>query len=299
MSDAAPIEPLELEDVPYPYPEKRSRAADLDVCYVDEGTGAVPLLFLPPAGRSLLHDAKLYAPLLAAGYRVIAVDPPGWGKSGKPDATYSIEWYLHWLEHFVKALGLSRVVLVGSSMGGLLAGTFAARHPALVAGAALVAPAGGPIPFVKRQVLGYFLAEERLRDASPRKWRLALGQYFHRPIPELEELVVRGQRVALSKGWGAYCRAVSRGGKAVLAFDLASQLGGLRAPTLLLWGREDRVCPVAWADLFGKRLSRKRVRILEGCGHFPSIEDPARVERELLAWLREDVPDLAPGTAPG
>ena len=205
---------MEFEDVPYPYPEKRIEAAGVRVVYIDEGQG-LPVLFLPAAGRALTHDAAVYPGLLANGYRVLGVDLPGWGKSDKPDATYSVEWYCHFLEKLLDALKLDRVVLVGNSLGGLLAALLAGRRGDVVKGAALIAPAGGPIPFVKRQVANYLTEESRLRDASPRKWRLAMGQYFHRPVPELEVLVERGLAISKGQGWPLYCRALSRGAKAV------------------------------------------------------------------------------------
>ena len=148
---------MEFEDVPYPYSERSVTAADVRVTYVDEGSG-LPILFLPAAGRGLTHDAKLYPGLLAKGLRVVGVDLPGWGKSEKPDATYSVEWYLHFLEKFLDALKLERFVVVGNSMGGLLAALLAGRRED-VRGAVLFAPAGGPIPFVKRQVANYLVGE--------------------------------------------------------------------------------------------------------------------------------------------
>lgn len=278
----------EFEDVVYPYRERSITAAGVKVVYIDEGQGT-PILFLPPAGRGLTHDEKLYAPLVAGGRRIVGLDLPGWGKSEKPDATYSIEWYLHFLERFLEALGLERPVLVGNSMGGLLAGVLAGRLAGKVAGAALIAPAGGPIPFVKRQIVGYLMSEARLRDASPRAWRLAMGQYFHRPIPELEVLVQRGLAIARGKGWPLYCRALARGAKAALAYDLAPRLAEVRCPVLLLWGREDRICPVSWVEAFEPRLERSRVHIIDGCGHFPAIERPEALLSVLESWLREEV----------
>jgi pimeloyl-ACP methyl ester carboxylesterase len=278
---------VEFEDVPYPYAEKTVTAAGIKVVYIDEGSG-LPILFLPAAGRGLTHDAKLYPGLLKSGHRVIGVDLPGWGKSEKPDATYSVEWYLHFLEHFLAALNLKKVVVVGNSLGGLLAALLAGRHKD-TAGAVLIAPAGGPIPFVKRQVASYLVGESRIRDSSPRQWRLAMGQYFHRPIPELEVLVERGLQISQGKGWPLYCRALSRGAKAALSYDLVPHLSKIDAPVLLLWGREDRVCPVSWVELFEPWLQRKRIEVLEGCGHFPSIERSEEVEKLISDWIREEL----------
>jgi 4,5:9,10-diseco-3-hydroxy-5,9,17-trioxoandrosta-1(10),2-diene-4-oate hydrolase len=280
---------LEFEDVPYPYAEKSVVAAGVGCVYVDEGEGKRPVVFLPAAGRSLTHDAKLFPELRASGERVVGVDLPGWGKSEKPDATYSVEWYAHWVEHFLRAIGVERCVLVGSSLGGLIAGLLASRHPQLVAGAALVAPAGGPVSFVKRSVAKLFLDEKVLLHPSERAVRSGIGQYFHKPVPELEVIVQRALAVSRGKGWPAYVRAVSRGGRSAIETDLVPHLATVACPVLLVWGREDRVCPVEWADLFAKHIARARVRVLEGCGHFPSIERSADVARELVAWLREEV----------
>ncbi len=298
-----PLEqPREFDQILYPYPERTVEAAGVRTIYVDEGEGT-PLVFLPAAGRGLTHDAKLYGPLLAAGHRVVGVDLPGWGKSEKPDVSYSIEWYAHWIERFLSAAGASRCVLVGSSMGGLLAALLASRLPDVL-GAALIAPAGGPIPFVKRQVASFFVSEARLRDVSERGLRLAMNQYFHRPIPELEALVARGLSIARGEGWPLYCRALSRGAKAAIAYDVLPHLAAIRCPVLLLWGREDRVCPVSWAEAFERRLARRRTHIIDGCGHFPSLERPDEVELALATWLRDDLglapanPGAAGGGAP-
>ncbi|MBI3724011.1 alpha/beta hydrolase [bacterium] len=285
---ATDLAPMEFEDVRYPYAEKTVAAAGVNVVAIDEGKGEPAVVFLPAAGRGLTHFEKVYAPIIAAGHRVIGVDLPGWGKSEKPDATYSIEWYLHWLERFLRALDLERAVLVGNSMGGILAALHAERHPE-TPGVALLAPAGGPQPFLKRQIASYALSEAQLLSVGPRRWRIAVSQNFHNPIPELEEIVRRGLAISKGKGWPAYCRALSRGARAALGFDLVPHLDKIRCPVLLLWGREDRMCPASWATIFAPRLARARVRVIEGCGHFPSIERPEETERELLSWLREDV----------
>jgi 4,5:9,10-diseco-3-hydroxy-5,9,17-trioxoandrosta-1(10),2-diene-4-oate hydrolase len=284
------VHSLEFEDVPYPYAEKAVTVAGVRTVYIDEGENDRTLLFLPAAGRSLTHDQALYPALIESGERVVAVDLPGWGKSEKPDASYSLEWYLHWVEHFVHVLGLGRLVLVGSSLGGLLAALFAARFQEEVVGTALVAPAGGPIPFVKRNVARLLLEERMLLHPTPRAVRTALGQYFLKPIPEFEEIVARALAISRGKGWPLYCRALSRGGRSALAADIVPHLGAIACPVLLLWGQEDRVCPVEWVELFRSRLARARVRVLESCGHFPQIERSNDVRRELLSWLREEVP---------
>jgi pimeloyl-ACP methyl ester carboxylesterase len=161
-----------------------------------------------------------------------------------------------WLGHVLDATGLGPVHVLAHSLGGLLAAELAAQHPERVRRLALVAPAGIPC---ERGVLA-------------------------RSLPLLEELYHVRTRLPTIVADAARTGPVSlvHGVAYVWERDLRSELGAVRAPTLLVWGRHDRLVPVRVALEWQRLLPDSRLVQLP-CGHVPMWEAP----RELAASLRE------------
>ncbi len=105
--------------------------------------GQGPTLILVHGLGGSSEDFFLAAPLLAREHTVIIPDLPGFGGSEKPEASYSVGWFIDVLQEMRRLLGLNRSDWLGHSMGGLLCLLLAARHPGLVERIIAVCPAGG------------------------------------------------------------------------------------------------------------------------------------------------------------
>jgi len=234
---------------------------------------------------------------LSSRFRTIAVDLPGFGDSSKPiAAAYDASFFAAACIELLDALGLERVHLIGNSLGGRVALEIALRHPDRVGRLALLAPA---------------LAWRRPRPWAPllRLTRPELGLVQLAPRGVVEA-VVRPLVPGADDGWRAagvdeFLRTyLTPAGRA--AFYAAARhiyldephgkdgfwprLATLRADALFVWGRRDRLVPIAFARHVANAVPHARQLELD-CGHVPQIERPAQTNAAICAFLAEAASD--------
>jgi 4,5:9,10-diseco-3-hydroxy-5,9,17-trioxoandrosta-1(10),2-diene-4-oate hydrolase len=264
--------------------ETRFATADgIRVRYVRRGSGP-PVVLVHGIAASAYSWAEVI-PALAASHDVIALDLPGFGGSEAPDHV-SGDRYPRVLKAFLDERGLSRVHLVGHSLGGAIAATFAASEPGRVDRLVLIDSAGfnfapSDRPWLLRVAGSPALAAmiERL-PVRRRLVSLGLRQVFHddaRVTPErIEEYVG-----PLARPGAARLMAGLLDTRAFLG--LPEAIGRIRAPTLIVWGAQDTWVPLADADRFLAAIPGARKAVIDACGHVPQEERP----QELIALLRE------------
>lgn len=245
--------------------------------YLDAGSGP-PLVLVH--GFSGSKENWLPAMAHVDGHRVIAVDLPGWAESQRIEgADYGVEAQAARLARFIEMLGLDRPVVAGHSMGGHIAGVFAARHPALLSRLVLVAPAG--VRFTENDFARRVLAGETPFNASSRADFDAMLDLFFADRPWLPP---RAMDVLLEHNMAnhAFHRqmidVLRRGDH---AFLLESVLRAITVPVAVLWGEDDRTLDVSSLDVFRRELPTASIAVLPGCGHMPMMERP----RETAAIL--------------
>jgi pimeloyl-ACP methyl ester carboxylesterase len=230
---------------------------------------------------------------LAGQFRVIAVDLPGFGDSDKPiGAAYDARFFAGAGIDLLDALGLDRVHVIGNSLGGRIALEIALRHPDRVGRLGLLAPS---------------LAWRRDRPWVPllRLTRPELGLVQLAPRVVVEA-IVRRLIPGANEGWTAagideFLRAyLTPAGRA--AFYAAARqiyleephgtegfwprLETLQPDALFVWGRRDRLVPIAFARHVADALPRARHLQLD-CGHVPQVERPKQTHAALAAFLSD------------
>jgi pimeloyl-ACP methyl ester carboxylesterase len=232
------------------------------------------------ATKASFFDAA--AALTREGYRVHALDLPGFGGSSKPIAgPYSARWFAETVVEVMDALGVGRAHLVGNSMGGRVAIEMGLRAPERVAGLALLSPA---VAFVKRDwhpVVRLLRPELGLLPHNLGRSRVArqFWSMFADPDqvdPSVADVVVdefqriyssAGARLAfLTSARNIYLdRPFGRGG-------FYPRLSELEAPALFVWGACDRLIPPAFQRHVAQWLPGAEQIVLEECGHVPQVE---------------------------
>lgn len=258
----------------------------VDVQFVDEGSGP-PLLLVH--GFLVSHREWLSVlPTLATEYRCIVPDLPGFGASGKPapsdGAPYGWLPYARVLAALLDKLELPKVHLAGHSMGGGIATTFAAEYPERVE--RLVVMDGCCFPFdppLKAKPLllphvGQFLFNKLYK-------RSLFHDYFRNDVwsghPGMDiELVDDYYRDFDKPDARAAAYAVML--KTVDPSDVAARVPRVTAPTLALWGGDDRIFPVAFGERLAREMPNARLTVLEGVGHAPNEERPAEAARLMI-----------------
>lgn len=236
---------------------------------------------------------------LAPRFRVIAVDLPGSGDSDKPiGVPYDAPFFARAGIDLLDALGLDRVHVLGNSLGGRVALEIGLRHPDRVGRLGLLAPS---------------LAWRRDRPWVPllRLTRPELGLVQLAPRP-LVDGIVRRLIPGADDGWTAagvdeFLRAYLRPAGRAAFYAAARQiyleephgeqgfwtrLRTLQADALFVWGRHDRLVPIAFARHVAEALPRARHLELD-CGHVPQVERPKQTHAALAAFLSEAPDGLA------
>jgi pimeloyl-ACP methyl ester carboxylesterase len=274
-------------------PELRLSGADVDglvVNYLVEGSGRGPAVVLVHGLGGFGETWRRNVAALAERATVYAIDLPGFGRSGKPRARYGLTFFARALHGFLDALRIPSASLVGHSLGGAVAMTYALVHPARVERLALIAavvPGFSYRPsWIYRTLMLPGVGEALALCGSAAIYKAALARCFHRVDREEIDFFVerfypeRTTWMARAAYLGTL-REVRRDFESRAA-DYRRVMAGLAAPVLLIHGRRDVVVPPAHcADVAGG-LPRATVRWLEHCGHFPHVEHPQAVN-DLLA----------------
>jgi pimeloyl-ACP methyl ester carboxylesterase len=237
------------------------------------GEGGPPLVFLHSAG-GLTEDNPFLA-ALARRWHVFAPLLPGYGDSeGAEDLRDMLAVTLHSFD-VVDALGLDRPILVGHSMGGMIAAEMAAVAPREVERLGLVAPAGlwldeHPVPdlFAK---LPQELPALLFHDAEFGERVMTAGADFDDP-KFLEAFIIRNTR------------QLAMAGKLLFPIPergLAERLYRIRARTLLVWGESDRVIPPAHSEAFRQAIVGAELVRIPAAGHMVIVEQPEAVAAAL------------------
>lgn len=220
---------------------------------------------------------------LPRDWRILVPDVAGFGGSEpSPDGDYRIPTQVARLHAWVEAQGLGRFHLAGHSMGGHVAGLYAATHPDRVRSLALVNSAGVPFPandFQKQLEAGRNpFAVTKLADFD----RFAALAFEHPPIAPPRVRAAYAARIApRATLWHEVLRQLIAEDQRYL---LQQQLGAIRAPVLVLWCDRDQMLDVGSVAAFEEGLPKATVEILPGCGHMTPMEEPRRTA-ELLAVL--------------
>ena len=247
--------------------------------YVDAGSGPVVVLL-----HGLADDIGVWEsvmPALAAKHRVIALDQIGFGRSDKPLLSYRAGTFVDFLDGFLNELKIDRVSLVGNSLGGWIAAEFALTHPERIDRLVLCDAAGyAAVPKTMDP-----RALNALRLASREDIRYLGPLTFHnKRFYEDVDLAFK-QRVTAGDGYtiNQLLDSMIRGEDV-----LDGRLGAIHKPTLIVWGREDKVIPLNFAERFHKEITGSRLEVIDNCGHMPQVECP----REFVAAVLEFLSDL-------
>jgi pimeloyl-ACP methyl ester carboxylesterase len=247
----------------------------------------VPVVLIHGSMGSL-HMWEGWARELGSRARLISVDLPGHGLTGTwPRDEYTIEAYADFIEVLVDTLHLDRFVLVGHSMGGAVAWSFAATRPDRVSQLILVDAAGyprtaGDAPLPTRLArlpvvgdIGIYFKPERLV-------RRSLTEVYADPAMVTPERI---KRYAELQRFPGNRDATLQRARTQEPLDPAP-LKRLDVPTLILWGGKDAWVPVADAFRFQGDIKRAQLEVFAGLGHNPMEEDPTATAAAVAAFLK-------------
>lgn len=269
------------------YPGEYRNADGVRLRLRDTGPRDAPAIVLLHGFGSSLDTWEPWAKALSARYRVIRFDLPGFGLTG-PDPTgdYSDERSVRILVTLLDQLGVKRAHVIGNSLGGRIAWTFAAMHPNRASRLVLISPDGFASPgFEYGKAPEIPLIMQALPYVLPRSMLKAnLAAAYAQP-PKLSDAdLSRYHDMMLAPG---VRRAIVARMEQTVLQDPAPKLATITAPTLLLWGDKDGMIPVTNAADYLKFMPDAKIVRLPNLGHIPLEEDPVRSLQPVAEFLAE------------
>jgi pimeloyl-ACP methyl ester carboxylesterase len=250
--------------------------------YAEQGLASgVPVVFL----HGVTDSWRSFEPVLERlppTVRALAVTQRGHGGSSKPAAGYGYRDLSEDVRRFMDALRLPEAVIVGHSMGSMVAQRFAADHPERVAGLVLM---GAFRTIHGNAVIQEFwdaalaTLEDPIDPAFVREFQVST---LARPVPpELLEIVVEESLLVPARVWRAAFRAF------LDTPDFSPELARVTAPALLAWGDRDSYAGSADQEALRVAVPGARLLVYRGGGHAFHWEDPGRFANDLVAFLYE------------
>jgi pimeloyl-ACP methyl ester carboxylesterase len=255
----------------------------------DQGRRDAPVLLLLHGSNASLHTWEPWVARLGRDYRIVTVDLPGHGLAGPaPDRRYDAAAMGAAVTAVADHLGLQRFIIGGNSMGGWVAWTYTLANPNRIDGLLLVDAGGAPVTAPRDLPIGFRLAQtpgvrSLMQMLTPRPLIAASVRQSVAVQASVTDAVI-----------DRYWQLLRFPGNRQATIDrfatprdpsLAERLGEIKLPTLILWGRLDKLTPVAGADAFRARIANSSVVILDGVGHIPMEEAPDISAGAVHGWL--------------
>ncbi|MSQ19252.1 MAG: alpha/beta fold hydrolase [Betaproteobacteria bacterium] len=244
-----------------------------------EISGSGPALVFLHGPWGLAQD-RAFIERLAATYTVFAPKHPGTSR-GNNEAVHALDSWLDLIVYYGELfdrLELKAPPLVGHSFGALVAAEFAAAVPRSISKLVLIDPVGlwrDDLPVQNWMILSEAQRRSMLfADAECE----ASKQFFHVPTDAAGRVDTLTQFI-----WAQACTGKFVWPVADRGFKLRSHRIG--APTLIVWGKADRIIAPAYALEFANRIAGARIEMIDQAGHLPHLEQPAPVMRAISAFI--------------
>ncbi len=249
-----------------------------NIRYLESGDSEKILVLIHGLGASAERWDQVI-PLFSDDYRVIAPDLIGFGYSDKPLADYTTEFFTKFLKKFFVSLDIRRANLIGSSLGGQISAEYTASHPNDIKKLILVSPSGNmdkSTPALDAYIMAaLYPNEQSAKDAF-----------------EIMDGSGRGVRQEIISGFVKRMRLPN----AKLAFistllgikhleSFTAKLQRISNPTMIIWGLDDPVIPINYAESFVSTIQDCQFFRMDGCGHTPYVQDPHAFASKVLEFL--------------
>lgn len=250
--------------------------------YVEAGSAGPTVILLHGLGGDSTNWA-MTIPALASKYHVFVPDQIGFGQSDKPMINYRVTTLVEFLDAFYKKLGIEKASLVGNSLGGWTAAAFAIAHPDKVDKLVLVDAAGysnkrwGGPEVTRELAMG-------LNPATVTDLKRSMSMIFYNKAMITDQFAENAFAAKLKRGDGytinAFIESVLRNEDA-----LDGKTNTIKAPTLVLWGREDALTPLGIGEAFAQDIPGAQKIVIEKCGHVPQLEKAAEFNAAVSKFL--------------
>lgn len=262
----------------------------LNIHYHDCGAGDEVVVMLHgsgPGASGWSNFSRNLEPLVQAGYRVVLMDCPGWSKSDTIICSESRSALnARVLKGLLNQLGISRVHLIGNSMGGHSVVAFVLAYPQCADRLVLMGGGtGGVSPFVPMPTEGIKLLQKVYREPTQENLQQMMDIFVYDPS-DLTPALIAGRLENILQRRDHLENFIKSLAVNPRQFpDVSMRLGEITAPTLVIWGRNDRFVPMDTGLRLVAAIPNSELHVFNNCGHWVQWEHADRFNRLVLDFL--------------
>ncbi len=259
----------------------KEKFVDIDgnkIRYFECGSSKKTLVLIHGLGASS-ERWQFVLPLFALDFHVVVPDLVGFGHSDKPVTDYTIDFFSNFLEKFLNSLGIEQTSIIGSSLGGQIAAEYTSSHPHAVEKLILVSPSG----IMKQSTFAldtYVMAAlYPNKESAKNAFEIMDGSGKKIPMKIINGFV---SRMKLPNAKFAFMSTLL----GLKNCDLITKkLKNILSPTLIIWGSDDPMIPIIFANDFVSSIHNCTLYEMRNCGHTPYVQEPKLFASQTLKFL--------------
>jgi pimeloyl-ACP methyl ester carboxylesterase len=246
--------------------------------YLEDGNSDRNLILLHGLGGYAERWSNIM-PFLAKKFHLIVPDMIGHGQSDKPTADYTPEYFAKFVFDFMDSLGIKNTCMIGTSLGGQVVIECAATQSPTIKKIILISPAG--IMKKSTPVLDAYTmaALYPTKEAAKNAYQMMIGRGKQVSEISIERFLSNMSRPNAKMVFLSTLLGLKN------APDIFDKLEKISVPTLLIWGKEDKLIPYEYASQFVASINKCKLIPMEGCGHSPYVEDPEKLSELVMKFL--------------
>ena len=294
---AALLPPIDASAVAAPMALIHGEVNGVNIAWSDTGGDGPVIVFVHGLSSYMGFWERQLGAFQAKGYRVLALDLPGFGASSRPDAPYTPPWYADLIDAWLGQLDVQRATIVGHSMGGQIGMFLALDHAERVSRLVLSSPAGLETfsPGEGRWMQRYW-TEGRALEADEDGIRANFHMNFNVWDEGVERLMSERVRAAGSEGFRGTSVAIARCVAGMIDHPVYERLPQISVPTLIVFGDDDRLIPNpifhggsprSVGEIGVMRIPGARLEMIHGAGHMAQHDRPEAWNGLVMDWLSQ------------
>jgi pimeloyl-ACP methyl ester carboxylesterase len=250
--------------------------------YLEAGRGEPVILLHGTGGEGARWTPQIQG--LSSDFRVIALDQIGFGQSDKPMTTYHSGVFAGFLAGFMKAIDVPKASLIGQSMGAAVALSLAVEKPEMVERLVLVNGGGFRAEQPAQRTPPDWHARQIANAGTLAESREYMEKLYYDHSFVTDKLVEQNlmQRLRSAYTIESMHTAADRG----LGGVSEDQVRAIKAPTLLVWGANDKLSPPVNADKLNAVIKNSRKVLIDKAGHYPFLEHPDKFNQIVREFLK-------------
>ena len=247
--------------------------------YLESGKSNDCIVLIHGLGASA-ERWKFVIPEFSKHYKVIVPDLIGFGHSDKPLVDYTTDFFTDFLGNFLQKLEIKKTHIIGSSLGGQITAEFTSKNQDMIENLILVSPSGimkHSTPALDAYVLAALYPNI---EGAKNAFQMMAG-----PTKKINDEIISDfvERMKLPNAKMAFMSTLLGLKNAEV---ITKSLAKISAPSLIVWGENDPVIPIKYADDFVSSIKDCRFVTMDDCGHTPYVDDPKRFSKLVLDFLK-------------